>query len=247
MEKRILFLKSVGYSDLNETIRTYLDQYKEEGTRLDVRNLSQGPKHLEYLYYQAAVEPEILRELRRAEQDGYDAAIISCFDDPCLYTAREISRDMVITAPAESSVHLAATLGDRFSIIVGRDKWIPEMRELVGKYGLSDKLASFRSLGLGVLEFHEDEERTAARMRGEIRRAVEEDRAEVIILGCTMQFGFFRELQAEFSVPVIDSMIAALKYAEYLLEVKEKTGWTISRRGLYERPSEKEMEEWGME
>ena len=144
-------------------------------------------------------------------------------------------------------MHLASVLGSRFSVIVGRDKWIPQMRENVYKYGFGEKLASFRSLGLGVLDFHRDEELTLKKMKEEIRKAIEEDRAEVIILGCSMQFGFYRELQKEFEVPVIDSMIAGLKQAEYLLELKEKTGWSFSRRGLYERPPEKEMEDWKFE
>ncbi|HHV42507.1 MAG TPA: hydantoin racemase, partial [Clostridiaceae bacterium] len=155
-------------------------------------------------------------------------------------------KDIIITAPAEASVHLGATLGDKFSIIVGRDKWIPQMRELVNRYGLLSKLASFRSIGLGVLDFHKNEEKTKNKIRAEIAKAIERDRAEVIILGCTMQFGFFQDLQNEFGVPVIDSMLAAMKYAEYLLEVKQKTGWHISRRAKYERPPTQEMISWGL-
>ncbi|MCU0079935.1 aspartate/glutamate racemase family protein [Extibacter muris] len=183
----------------------------------------------------------MLEEVQRAEKDGFDAVIISCFDDPFLYLSREISQKIVVTAPGEASMHLAAMLGNQFSVIVGRDKWIPQMKENVHRYGLESKLASFRSLGMGVLEFHQDEEETVRRMKREIRSAIETDRAEVIILGCSMQFGFYEELQEEFQVPVIDSMVASLKHTEYLLQVREQTGWCFSRRGLYERPPEQEM------
>lgn len=246
-KKRILFLKAVAYSDLNTTIRSYLCQYKDANTELEVRSLDTGPKHLEYQYYQAIAGNGILKEVLRAEKDGFDAVIISCFDDPFLYPAREISRNIVVTAPGEASMHLAAVLGNQFSVIVGRDKWIPQMKENVHRYGLLSKLASFRSLGMGVLEFHENEEETVRRMKREIRAAIETDRAEVIILGCSMQFGFYEELQKEFHVPVIDSMVAGLKHTEYLLEMKEKAGWSFSRRGLYERPPEDEMKEWKIE
>lgn len=246
-KRRILFLKSVAYADLNGAIKDYLELYKDGKTELEVRSLPAGPKHLEYQYYQAIAGAGILKGILQAEKDGFDAAVISCFDDPYLYPAREICRDMTVTAPGESSMHLASVLGDRFSIIVGRDKWIPQMRENVCKYGLEKKLASFRSLGMGVLEFHEDETATMRRMKEEIHSAVTKDRAEVIILGCSMQFGFYKELQEEFKVPVIDSMIAGLKHAEQLLEMKEKAGWTFSRRGMYERPPKEEMEQWGLE
>lgn len=245
--KRILFLKVVAYDTMNEAIKKYLNEYKDRNTELEVRSLAVGPKHLEYQFYQAAAGAGILKEVLKAEKDGFDAVVTSCFDDPFLYPAREISKDIIVTAPGESSMHLASVLGSRFSVIVGRDKWIPQMRENVYKYGFGEKLASFRSLGLGVLDFHRDEELTLKKMKEEIRKSIEEDRAEVIILGCSMQFGFYRELQKEFKVPVIDSMIAGLKQAEYLLELKEKTGWSFSRRGLYERPPEKEMEDWKLE
>ena len=244
--RRILFLKAVAYNDLNPRIQSYLDRYRDENTELEVRSLKTGPKHLEYQYYQAIAGRGILEEVQRAEKDGFDAVIISCFDDPFLYPSREISQKIVVTAPGEASMHLAAMLGNQFSIIVGRDKWIPQMKENVHRYGLESKLASFRSLGMGVLEFHQDEEETVRRMKREIRSAIETDRAEVIILGCSMQFGFYAELQEEFQVPVIDSMVASLKHTEYLLEVQEQAGWSFSRRGLYERPPEEEMKEWGL-
>lgn len=247
MEKRrILFLKAVAYSDLNPMIQSYLDRYRYENTELVVRSLKTGPKHLEYQYYQAIAGRGILEEVQRAEKDGFDAVIISCFDDPFLYPSREISQKIIVTAPGEASMHLAAMLGNQFSVIVGRDKWIPQMKENVHRYGLESKLASFRSLGMGALEFHQDEEETVRRMKREIRSAIETDRAEVIILGCSMQFGFYEKLQKEFRVPVIDSMVASLKHTEYLLEVQEKAGWRFSRRGLYERPPEEEMKEWGL-
>ena len=69
----------------------------------------------------------------------------------------------------------------------------------------------------------------------------------VIELVCSMQFGFYREMQEKFQIPVIDSMVAAVKYAEYLVEMREKAGWTFSRAGLYERPPVEEMKAWELE
>lgn len=247
IKRKILFLKSVAYGNLNETIKKYLEGYKDSNTEIEVRNIEKGPKHLEYQYYQALAGGEMLKEILRAKRERFDAVIISCFDDPFLYSAREISGDMIVTAPGESSMHLASVLGDRFSVIVGRDKWIPQMKENVCKYGLEKKLASFRSLGMGVLDFHKDEKETIANIKREITKAIEEDKAEVVILGCSMQFGFYKELQEEFQVPILDTMITALKHAEYLLELKEKAGWNFSRKGMYEAPPVAEMLEWNLE
>ena len=80
-------------------------------------NISKGPKHLEYMYYESLASLEILRLVKEAENKGYDGAIISCFYDPVLYAAREICTHMVVSTPAESSMHISATLGRSFSVV----------------------------------------------------------------------------------------------------------------------------------
>lgn len=244
MTKRILYIKPSAYDTMNMEIKRYLEQFKDDRTKVDVVSMPRGPKHLEYLYYQSIAHNEILKAVKKAEVDGYDAAVIGCFDDPALDSAREICEAMFVTAPGEASMQIASTLGGSFSIIVGRDKWIPQMRGNVRKYGHAERLASFRSLRLGVLDFHADPVKTAKRMREEIQRAIKEDKAEVILLGCTMEFGFFKELQKEFGVPIIDVMLAAFKHAEFLIGLKQKMHWFTSKTLTYASPPAKEIREW---
>jgi allantoin racemase len=205
-----------------------------------------GPRHLEYHYYETLVMTDLLHSIVEAERQGYDAAVIGCFYDLGLQEARELTSTMVVTAPCESSLLLAASLGHTFSIIVGRRKWIPQMRDNVRRYGLDARLASFRAIGLWVPEYHADEQETARRFRREIRMAIEEDGAEVIVLGCTASSGFYADLQNEFGVPVIDSSIAAIKHAEQLVELRDRFGWSHSKVGGYESPPDAEREAWGM-
>ena len=98
-----------------------------------------------------------------------------------------------------------------------------------------------------MLDFHRDEQATARRFRQVGREAVERDGAEVLVLGCTATFGFYRELQAELGVPVIDPMIAALKTAEFAAELKKRLGWSQSKIGGYESPSPDEFAAWRLE
>ncbi len=245
--KRILFINPIHWEG-DSAFLDYLNAYKEEDTTVDMVSLRRGTQHhLEYHYYEALIADEVLHQVKQGENDGYDAAVIGCFYDPFIRPAREICEKMIVTAPAEACMSLAAILGHKFSVIVGRNKWIPEMHENVVKLGLESRLASFRSLGLGVEDFHANEGVTENKMREQVRLAVEEDRAEVIILGCTMQFGFYRQLQEEFQVPVLDAMIAPLKYAEFLTDVKAKTGWYFSKIGVYESPRLSEIKAWGLE
>lgn len=228
---------------LHQSVLKYLSPY----TVLDhPAPVTRGPRHLEYHFYQALVQLDMLKNVKEAETLGYDGVVIGCFYDPGLREAREIVHNMVVTAPAESSMHIASTLGHRFSIIVGRQKWIPKMYENVVNYGFRDKLASFRSVDLWVPEFHTREEEAVQRIRREAQSAIKDDGAEVIILGCTMQYGFFEPLQEELGVPVIDAAVAAVKYAEFLANLRKVAGWSHSKIGDYESPPDREIKDWNL-
>jgi allantoin racemase len=120
------------------------------------------------------------------------------------------------------------------------------MRENAFKYGFGEKLASFKPVGLGVHDFHRDEKETKRLLKAAAREAVDIDKAEVLILGCTIQFGFYKELQEHAGVPVIDAILAPLKYAEFLIEIKQRFNWIHSKKYGYETPPKKEIESWGL-
>jgi allantoin racemase len=243
MAQKVLYIDPVGVEVVQEGFQSLVSLKRAE-TELAMVTLPRGPAHLEYRYYEALVLVDILHLVKEAEQQGFDAAVIGCFYDVGLQAAREVVKQMVVVAPCEASVHIASTLGDKFSIIVGRRKWIPEMRENVIHYGMGERLASFKSVDLGVLEFHQDEEETARRFIRVGREAIERDGAEVLVLGCTATYGFYRELQEELEVPVIDSMIAAFKTAEFAAELKNRLGWSHSKIGGYESPPPSEFTPW---
>jgi len=246
LSRKILWINPIATDQFDSAIRNNLNTEKMPDTQVEVVSLKRGPMHLEYHYYGALVLPDTLHLVKKAEIEGFDAAIIGCFYDPGLREAREITDRMVVTAPAEASIHLATTLGDRFSIIVAAQKSVPAMRENVCKYGFGEKFASFKSIDLGVLDFHKDEAGTANRIKQAAEVAVEQDKAEVIILGCGLMFNFYKDLQAHLGVPVIDAIIAPLKYAEFLVEVNQKFGWMHSKKYGYKTPPVSEIREWGL-
>jgi len=245
--KKILWINPVGTDLYDEPIKEFLDTAKDDDTQLDICSLARGPMHLEYHYYEALVLADMLHMIKKAECDGYAAAVIGCFYDPGLHEAREICERMVVTAPAESAMHIATTLGHSFSILVGRKKWIPKMHQNVVKYGFKDQLASFKSLEMGVYDFQKDPAETERRMTVAAREAVEKDGAETIVLGCTIEFGFYERLQKEIGVPVIDATIAPLKYAEFLIGLRDRFSWGHSKVYGYESPPISEIADWKLE
>lgn len=243
---KILYIDPVGVDLVQEGLQVLLE-VKRPDTEVQMVSLPRGPHHLEYRYYEALVLVDILHLVQEAERQGFDAAVIGCFYDVGLQAAREVAERMAVVAPCEAATRIAATLGDKFSIIVGRRKWIPEMMENVLRYGMKERLASFKPIDMGVLDFHHDEAETARRLRQAGREAVEQDGAEALILGCTATFGFYRELQDELCVPVLDPMIAAFKTAEFAAELAGRLSWSHSKIAAYEAPPPAEGEPWGLD
>ena len=240
---RILWINPVGTDAYDAPMGAELRAEAAPGTRVDVCSLpGGGPQHLEWNALEAVVAGPTMGVIRwAAEQGGYDAAVIGCFYDPSLRGARELSGSMAVTAPAEACLHVASTVGERISILVGRKKWIPEMHENVVKYGFGERLASFRVLEMSVDDFQADPEFTEQRIIDEAQAAVEHDRADAVILGCTAEFGFYREVQRKIGVPVIDAITAPLRYAEFLATLGADHGWRTSRAGGYESVPPREL------
>ena len=245
MTNRILWINPVDESaSFNRPITEFINSEMRADTQVDVVGLKRGPRDLNYCYYGALILVDTIHQVKRAEKEGYDAAIIGCFNDPGLWEAREITDRIVVAAPAEASMLIAAGLGHRFSIIVSDDKSIPKMYEIVVNNGLINRLASFETVDLGVNDFQKDKTEALQRIHKVAERAVHEKLAEVIILGCTMQFGLYKKLQEDLKIPVIDGVLAALKYAELMIELRKNFGWGHSKANSYKTPPISEIKEW---
>lgn len=247
-EKRILYIDTRGEDPREQgPISEYLNGCRGEGyAPIDVASLGPAPFSLEYYTYLALVGPDILRVAKQAEKDGYAAAIIGCFCDPALDAAKEMCEQMVVVGVGEAAMHLASYLAPKFSIISARRKSVADFEMNLGKYGLTNRLASFRSLDVCVEDLQADDGVTHTRMREEIRRAVEEDGAEAIILGCTLQMGHYDKLQKEFGVPVIDVQLAGLLLAEQLIEARDRYNWYTSKLCSYITPPKGELAGLGL-
>jgi allantoin racemase len=202
----------LGQAEIERRL-AYLRSKISPGTEVEVATPPAGPGSIESDYEAALAVPEILRSIGQAQ--GFDAAIISCFSDPGLDPAREIARIPVL-ASGLCAMHAAAMLGPRFSImspLAGS-----RGREQARRYGLESFFASSRGIGLSVMELARDRERCMRQIALAGRAAIDEDGADVLILGC-MSMAFHdvaEELQERLGVPVINPVAASLAMAEYL-------------------------------
>jgi allantoin racemase len=245
---RIRWVNPIGFNAYDAAFADLLGKIRQPDTEVEVVSfdMPNSPSHLEYRTYEALMVERIVAIARDSAVHGFDAMAIGCFYEPALEDAREISGATIVVAPCEASLTVVSSLANRFSILVGRHKWIEQFQSRVDHFGMTRRLASFRSLDMGVNEFQADHCVTRDRMIEEARRAVKEDHAEAIILGCTCEFGFFEEIQREVGVPVIDVVVATFKQAEHLARLKREFGWSPSRVWSCEPPPEEELSKFGL-
>jgi allantoin racemase len=243
---RILWIDPLGTDVFTPNMFKILEATKRDGTEVEAISLpADRPKHLEYHAYEGLVVSDLVRIAYEASKE-FDAIVIGCFYDVGLREVREVSGRAIVTAPCQSATAIASNLGNTFSVLVGRRKWIPKMRENIHLYGHGHRLASMRPLDLGVHDFQTDHDRTCDRLLTEGRKAVQEDGAEVLILGCTAEYGFNQTIQAELGVPVIDAVTAPFKYAEFLADLAGHFGWYPSRMWGSEAPPQQELSDWNL-
>jgi allantoin racemase len=231
----ILWVNPVGSGAFDEETRALIDAVRSEHHTPRVRHLDHGPPHLEYHLYEHEALSGMLALMRDAEADGCGAGVIGCFYDGGLRELRE-ALHMPVVGMAEASMMLACTLGHRFSIIVGRRKWIPKMSDNALLSGLERRVASLRSVEMGIPDVLADPGRFLDRVIEEGRRAVEEDGAEAIVLSEISSPAFWERARAELPVPLVDPGVACWKWAELVADLYERVGLSHGKRFGYEAP-----------
>lgn len=228
---RVLVINPNSSRLVTERLRQELGKVKRPDTELEVAQVDEAPKAINSSYDEAFAVAPLVRAVEKAVRKGVDAIVLACFCDVGVEAAREIASVPVI-AMEEATLALALTLGNRFGIITELKPRVA-MKELhVRRAGLLDRLASIRPTGLSVSELAERTEEVKRRILALARSMVEEDGAEVIILGCAAMTGYKREIESQLDVPVLDPAPVALKWAEMLVDL----GLKHSKVGLYHFP-----------
>jgi allantoin racemase len=192
-----------------------LKQYAAPGTQVEIADVPEGPASIESMYEEYLSIPAAARRIVELEEEAWDAVILGCYGDPGLDGLRELTR-MPIIGPGEATALMAASLGHRFSVITITDSVINATERQMRNIGVGEKLASVRVVGIPVLELHRDRERAIEATIEQGRKAIEQDRADTLIVGC-MTMGFLEIAEvvgAELGVPFLNPARVSLKFAE---------------------------------
>jgi len=238
VEVRVLILNPNTSEVFTSAIQMAADKYKAPGTQVTAMNPASGPRSIESVYDQLLSCQPCLEVFINCARD-YDGFVVACFGDhPVIQAAREITSKPVL-GMFEASLYTACMLGYRFSVVNTGDRARdPRLWDALRRYGVAHRCASDRPTGMTVLDLESaGESSVRQRITDEARRAVEEDGADVIILGCAGMVGLDKEVQSKVGVPVVDGVAAALKLIEALIGYGVET----SKAGAYSLPEAKEL------
>ncbi len=232
---RIRVVNPNSTAAMTETIAAAAREAAGAGTDIEAVTSTTGPVSIEGYYDEAMCLPGLLNEIRRAEAEGAHAHIVACFDDTGLDAARQLAAAPVVGI-GEAAYHAATLVAHRFTVVTTLSRSIPALEHNLLKYGF-ERRARVRAAEVPVLALEDETSNARARIDAEITRALAEDRAEAIVLGCAGMAKLARDLSARHGCPVIDGVGAAVKLAEMLVTLGLKT----SKRGGYEAPPPKEL------
>ncbi len=172
----------------------------------------------------------IVDACKNAQAEGYDAVCIDTMSDSGLAAARSLL-DIPVIAPGRASMLTALMLGERFSILIMWDRWRHLYRKTIAELDLGARCASIRSIGVtpdnqALLAGKEDE--VFPLLLDAARACIEQDGAEVILLGSTTMHQAHGYLAARLPVPVINPGPLTYKLAEAALAL----GLTHSRKAF---------------
>ncbi len=188
------------------------------GSRVTVeaRPHGKGPASIESMWEEYLSVPGLLEAVVELEREGFDAIVPGCFGDPGIDGARELV-SIPVLGPGATSMLVAANLGHRFSVVTVLENVVRPLENLARLTGVEPKLASVRQIGIPVLDLNTDPDATFGQLLEVSRRAVEEDRADVLVLGCgTLSFRA-AEAQQALGVPVVNPLQVTLRMAELLV------------------------------
>jgi allantoin racemase len=231
---RILIVNPNATASMTRKIGAAAAAVAAAGTEIVATNPENGPASIEGYYDGAIAVPGLLAEIGKAS--GMDAYVIACFDDTGLDAARCLVGAPVIGI-GEAAFHMASLVAGKFSVVTTLARSVPAIEHNLARYGLAERCARVRASDVAVLDLEHEGSAARQRISAEIARALEEDRAEAIVLGCAGMTDLAAALSAEHGVPVLDGVACAVKLAEGLVSLALRT----SKKGGYAAPLAKQQ------
>ncbi len=202
---RLLVINPNATRSMTDKIAAAARAAAGQGVTVTALTNQSGPASIQGAEDGTMATPGVLDAVRHARAD---AIVIACFDDTALAAARRIAPCPVIGI-GEAAFHAAILLGARFSVVTTLSVSVPVIEQNLIDYGLAQHCLRVRASEVPVLDLERPGSDAEARISAEIARAISEDGAGAIVLGCAGMADLAARLSQTHGLPVIDGVAAA--------------------------------------
>lgn len=240
---KIAIITPVGTDAYNQLILESVKDIIPPDFNVDIYNLpkveNQNLKSTQFIESRYAIgenTPLVANLAIELEEKGYQGIFVSDFDMCGVEVAREL-----VTIPVvggfRASAYSAMMLSNKFSIVTILPNVVTMQKEHIKRFGIPGNFASIRYINESVTNItgRKSQKKLIKLMADESYKAIKEDGAEAIILGCTgfaglaagIQEQLFKQLTKDYekgkvegfnkAVPVIPPNQAAISYLVLLV------------------------------
>lgn len=229
-------------------LEEHLRAVVEPGVEVEVRGTKKGGLGEQFRFFQAIDTPDIMEnilECRAAKgEQRYDAFVTLNSTDPALVEAREVL-DIPVLGFLETTALAACTMGQKFSLITPNPKFSLSYTQKIELYGLEKRLASIEAMDVPHLPDYRNafldpaaHDRVMQEFDNAARRAVAAGAEVIIPCGSHAVLQSRRKLREIDGALIMDGLTVLIKMAENAVRLQRILGPMVSRKLLYQAPSD---------
>lgn len=219
---KLLFLIPVtaDYSQKKKDILSYLSSHLHPETVLEFAQINEGFPSVETDWQGQINGCQVIKAISELDS-SYAGVYVNCFDDPGVYSCRELGKLPVI-GPYQASLHTASVLAERIGIITTDKAGILNEERKLTQLGIVNKVAVIEPVNLTVQDIRSNQESVINSLVPICRKMVDKERVSTICLGCTAMFYVANELRKRLNdegiqVTIIEPMLNAVKFLENMV------------------------------
>lgn len=222
MPIKIKIIAPINSNAFNHIIAKAVQPVLNDNISIDVENISKGTSSIQSRFDRTTNAPHVVALAKQAESDGFDGIFVSDMDYCGVEEIREVVNIPVVCA-FRASAFTAMMLSNRFSIITILESVADMQRDHTHTFGINSSLASVRVVNIPVHSLNKDHTNIVNEVYNESLKAIQQDEARSIILGCTGFIGVAKKVQEAlkkngYDIPVIDPNCAAISHLLLLIQ-----------------------------
>jgi allantoin racemase len=245
--------RTQAWGQYHPVLRRIVDKVKDTDTTVEIHGITKiGGMTDQYRYLEYLETGEVLDNVQRAQDEGFDAFLIGNIADPGLRECREIA-SIPVLGLCESAMHMASMMGANFSLVTLNEKFTARIVENVDRAGLRSRLSGVGRLKMDRLldlkEGFTDPQARQSIIEAFLQCAspLVENGAEVVIPAGGVAMALLADAgvhDAGRGTPILNGITALVKMGEMAVRMNRlMDGHFVSKRLAYAPPDAKHLEE----